>query len=559
MNLRPYQLDALESTKVAHESGLNRQLIVMPTGTGKTCVFAALRQYRQFKRRVMVLVHRDELAQQAADKIRQWNPSELVGIEMGSQVCDPNATFVIGSVQTLGRSGSQRLATFTPDSFDALVIDEAHHATASTYLNIINHFQFHVARDRMLLGVTATPNRGDGTGLGKVFDRIVYQMSIPDAIRDGWLVNLRGYRIHSRTTLDGVRTVGGDFDQAQLGAAVNTPERNKMIAEYWLENAKGRKTVGFCADIQHAKDQAAEFRRYGVPAQAIWGDDPQRQEKLADFYSGKIQALFNCNLLTEGWDHWQLRCVITERPTKSPLLFSQMIGRGTRIPDGVANMLAATPEQKALKEDCLVLDVVDNSTRHSIVTLPSLFGMGNLDIQGGTVTSARAKFDTILAEAPGLEIAPGTTLKALESQAEEADLLTVKFDPSVEAHSLLQWHRGPDNAFILLLPNKENVVILNDLLGKHVVVAAIKGETHVETYKTVGKAFTAADNMVQRYAPEYLNLLKRKAQWRDVPPTERQIALLKRLRLPYPTNITKGQAAWIITKFFASKYKKPVA
>ena len=562
MNLRQYQLDALDASVESLKRGVNKQLIVMPTGTGKTCVFAALRNYHGFKKRVMVLVHRDELAQQAADKLRRWNHGARVGIEQAEQVCPDDADFVVASVQTIGRNGSRRIEKFSPDTFDALVIDEAHHATATSYINVINHFAFDGSR-RLLLGVTATPNRGDGSGLGKVFDEIVYEMSIPDAIKNGWLVDLVGVRVQSSTSLDGIKTVAGDFEQGELGNRVNTPERNRMIVREWMKLARDRKTIAYSVNIQHAKDLANAFVQAGVKAAAVWGDDPERQAKLHEFANGDLQVLVNCGVLVEGYDCWKIACVVLGRPSKSPLIVTQQIGRGTRLPDGINNLLEA-PIAGVLKRDCLVMDVVDNTTRHSIITLPSLFGLGDIDVEGQSVLAAKAELDAAMEKVPGLDLSTVRSLSDLKAKVEAADLLTVKFAPAVTANSELQWHRGPDNSYILLLPRSEkhkneNVVILQDLLDKFTVVGTIKGVKYVKYTTSLGTAFRMADALVRQHAPELLRILRQKARWHDDPATQAQINMLRKLRIPVPNGITKGSAAKLITQFFARRTKVAAA
>src|SRR5581483_2135454 len=358
---RPYQNAALKESYNKYALGVTRQLIVLPTGTGKTVVFANLPNHHGLRGRIMVLVHTEELVNQAVDKIRKWNPSYNVDIEKAEQWTSTNANVIVASVATLGREGSERLKRFKPEEFDAIICDEAHHSTADSYIRIFNHFGLLADNNKKLLvGVTATPNRGDGVGLNLVYDEIVYQMSILDAIKQGWLSDLRGIRITTDTSLDSVKTRAGDFETGDLGRTVNTPARNRLIVEGWQKYAQDRQTVVFCVDVQHAKDLADEFMRAGIPSQAVWGDDPSREEKLKAHKAKTLRVLCNCNVLTEGYDDWQLACIVTARPTKSPLMFAQQIGRGTRIPEGIDNLVEARKKGVPLaKTDCIVLDVAD--------------------------------------------------------------------------------------------------------------------------------------------------------------------------------------------------------
>lgn len=236
--LLPPQVEAIECIMSDLSNGLNKLLLVLPTGVGKTVVIAQLPKL--FKRRIMFLVHTDELASQAVATIKAWNLTERVGMEMGDSYASVNDRIVVASVQTLGRQGSSRLAFFKKEDFDVIAIDEAHHATSETYQRIIKHFGLDmgsIITNRLLLGVTATPKRGDGSGLGNVFEKISFQYSILQAVKDGYLVNPIGLRISTNTRLDNVATQAGDLNLQQLSLAVNTPGRNRLIVESWLEHA----------------------------------------------------------------------------------------------------------------------------------------------------------------------------------------------------------------------------------------------------------------------------------------------------------------------------------
>lgn len=270
---------------------------------GKTVLFSNLLQAMNLKGRMMVLAHREELITSACDKIRCWNPTLRVGLEKAEQH-SRGEDIVVSSVATLGCSNSTRIRKFRPEDFDIIVIDEAHHATARSYRKIVEHFRIYEDRERLLLGVTATPNRSDGQGLSGVFEEIVHDYSILDAINEGWLVNLRGLAIRTRESLDMVGANREDFKVGELARAINTPQRNDLVARTWLEKAGDRRTVAFCADVQHALDLARTFKGYGISAEAVWGDDPLRSTKLAMHRKGNIEVICNCNVLTEGYDDW---------------------------------------------------------------------------------------------------------------------------------------------------------------------------------------------------------------------------------------------------------------
>ena len=182
------------------------------------------------------------------------------------------------------------------------------------------------------------PQRGDGRALAEIFEKITYSYGIRPAIEDGWLVDVKGFRVNTNINLDNVRVSKGDFEQGELEDTVNNPERNSRVVKSWLDKGEDRQTIVFTVGIQHAQDLAKEFQRHGVAAEAIWGNDPERALKLEAHRDGRITVLTNCGVLTEGYDDWRVGCILLARPTKSGMLFAQMIGRGTRLQEGTGNL-----------------------------------------------------------------------------------------------------------------------------------------------------------------------------------------------------------------------------
>lgn len=561
MLLRPYQQDALRISKERYDVGVRRQLIQLPTGTGKTPVFASLKNHHKFDNRMMVVVHREELAEQAADKIRIWNPTFRVGIEMGERECSSSDDVVVASVQTLGNL--KRLSKFVPRQFDAVVPDEAHHAVAPSWKKVFEHFglldlgETRATHRGLLLGVTATPNRGDGQGLGQVFDEIIYRMSILDAIRDGWLVDVRGFNVRTDCDLSNVQVRAGDFSVGQLEDAVNTDYRNHLIVQNWLSRGEGRQTVAFCVDIAHAKRLADTFKAYGVAAEALWGADPDRAEKLKYHKAKKLQVLTNCGVLTEGYDDWQIGCIIMARPTKSQLLFVQMAGRGTRIQDDIPNLNEAREKGLTIKKnDCILIDVVDNTGKHSLVTLASLFGLGDkTDLSGNTITRVKAKVDEAKAKYPSIDLTQVQSVDDIQAQVEKVDLFQVKWEPEVVENSKNQWKKTIGGDYIIHLPNKESVLLYQDLLDKW----NVKGTVCGNSFELIGlndlqEAFKQGDNFLQMYGREYLNLIRREAKWHKKKISLAQKNFIKRLYkyepkiLAHIDNISSGEAQALIDR-----------
>jgi ATP-dependent helicase IRC3 len=401
LQLRDYQEDALRRVAAAEARGVRRQLGVAATGLGKTVMFCALAEQR--RSRTLVLAHRDELVQQAAAKVREVWPEASVGV-VKAQQNDVHADVVVASVQTLARERrldelcapweQPGLLSGRPP-FDLVVVDEAHHATAASYVGILERLRAgqpggdcwvcaaqeaaddgaspsawppheHVISEPgpLLLGVTATPDRGDGKGLDDLFDEVTFSYDLLWGIRAQYLSELRGIRVRvENLDLDGVKVRRGDLDQGQAGRAMEASQTERHVVAAWLEHAMGRRTLVFTPTVEVARLVAEAFTDAGVRAAYVHGGTPtdDRRQMLADYSAGRIEVLANCAVLTEGYDEPRTDCIVVARPTKSRALYAQMVGRGTRRhPD---------------KADCLVLDIVGATDKLSLVTVPSLFGL----------------------------------------------------------------------------------------------------------------------------------------------------------------------------------------
>lgn len=375
MVLRDYQTECLKSIWDAYKKGVRRQLVCLPTGTGKTVIFAQMPKYFRMRKRMLVVAHRQELLDQARDQLRRANPKLRIDIEQAGRRAEPDANVVVASVQTIGRKGSKRIGLLPPEQFSIIVIDEAHHSVASTYKNVIAHFG--LMQDdtpKLLLGVTATPKRGDNRGLDEVYQDITFSRNIRQMIEANYVCPIVGYRVTSDVDLGGVAVRMGDFAAGQLSRRVNVFTRNDLVVRAHQELVNRRKTIVFCVDVDHAHDMADAFNSHDIPCRAVWGKMPtqDRADALASFREGDVRVLTNCNVLSEGYDEPTVESIIMARPTKSGLLYAQMVGRGTRLAPG--------------KRRLTVIDVVDNSARHRLVGLAALFGQeADFDLQGRDV------------------------------------------------------------------------------------------------------------------------------------------------------------------------------
>lgn len=547
---RPYQTACGEANLADYDKGVRRMLNVMATGTGKTVTFARLKEL--FKSRLpgqmMVVSHTEELVQQNAAKLRDVNPSLKVGVEMAGIYAEGTDDIISASVQTLGRLGTRRLDKFNRDMVDKLVVDEAHHSTTDAYRRVLDWSGvLNDDSDKLLVGVTATPQRTDGVTLEGAYEKISYVYGIRQAISDGWLCRIRGFRITTDTTLD-VSKSAGDFVKSELALAVNTDERNKRVVDGWVKLGGQRKTIAFTVDIDHAVKLAEEFKSRGISAEAVWGDDPERAAKLERHRNGDSTVLCNCSVLAEGYDDPSIACVLLARPTASPVLFAQMVGRGTRLYEG--------------KVDLLVIDVVDATVSHSIVTLPTLMGLANaLDLNGGDLLEAVEALEAAQADNPTVDFSKLESLAGLKQLIEQVNMLEVRFPPEVEASSDLTWFRAVDGGYRMNIPAEGEgqgfVRVFENTLGQWELAGKINGEEFHGKRTTMEDAFKTCDEQVRKRVNKLtIQYLLREATWHGKPVTKGQIQMLARLfpkRLFPISQMTSGQASKIISERLARR------
>ena len=311
-------------------NGRPKTLLVCPTGTGKTVIFSEIvRRIVAAGKRVLVLAHREELLNQAAEKIETLTGC-MTALEKGTQTSlHSMAPITIASVQTLSRE--RRLQAFDHDHFDAVIIDEAHHALSPTYRRIINHFQ------SKYLGVTATPDRGDKKKLGEIFDSLAFEYSTITAINQGYLVPIIAKQIPLKIDISQVGRSGGDYAAGDSGHAIE-PYLSEIAREV-KPLSSDRKIVMFLPLIDTSRKMVKALQDIGIAAAEVNGESADRAEIIRDFERGKYSVLCNAMLLTEGWDCPAVDCIVVLRPTKIRSLYVQMVGRGTRPAEGKKDLL----------------------------------------------------------------------------------------------------------------------------------------------------------------------------------------------------------------------------
>ena len=344
LNLRPYQNEARHSVENEWQEGRKRTLLVLPTGCGKTIVFSQIAADCVMKgQKVLIMAHRGELLEQAADKLKAVTGLKAELEKAESSAAGKWTPVVVGSVQTLMRE--KRLQRFKPDFFGAIIIDEAHHALSDSYQTVLKYFD-----GANVLGVTATPDRADMKDMGEYFESLAYEYSLAKAIKEGYLCPIKAQTIPLKLDISHVAMQSGDYKLSEVGTALD-PYLGQ-IAQEMKNYCRGRKMVVFLPLVATSKKFCRMLQEQGFRAAEVNGESADRAEILKDFSEGKYDVLCNSMLLAEGWDCPSVDCIVVLRPTKSRSLYQQMVGRGTRLFEG--------------KEYLLILDFLWLTAKHEL-------------------------------------------------------------------------------------------------------------------------------------------------------------------------------------------------
>lgn len=343
-SLRPYQAEAKQAILSAWDEGHRKTLLVLPTGCGKTVVFSSVTEEQVGKgHRVLIMAHRGELLEQAAQKLKDASGLDTVLEKAESSSLGSFIPVTVGSVQSLCQPS--RLSRFPEDYYQDIIVDEAHHCLSDSYRRVLDHFP-----EANILGVTATPDRGDMKNLGEFFDSRAYEYSMSAAIKDGYLCPIKAQMIPLELDITSVKMSSGDFAAGEIGSALE-PYLHQ-IADEMVHYCEGRKTVVFLPLIATSQRFCRMLNDRGLRAAEVNGNSEDRSQILADFEAGNYDVLCNSMLLTEGWDCPAVDCIVVLRPTKVRSLYQQMVGRGMRLSPG--------------KDHLLLLDFLWMTERHDL-------------------------------------------------------------------------------------------------------------------------------------------------------------------------------------------------
>ncbi|MFD7224807.1 DEAD/DEAH box helicase [Streptomyces sp. NPDC059883] len=513
---RPYQRDAITALRDGWKIEQNRLAVVLPTGAGKTVVFANLikgMREQLGRKRALVIAHREELIEQAAAKIRAVCPGLRVGIVKAERDHHRWVDVVVASVQTLAVKRRREAIT----EIGLIVVDECHHAAARTYMEVLEHFGAWCGVPTA--GFTATMTRTDG-GLAEVWQDVVFRLDILDMISDGYLCDVRGKAITvDALDLNKVRTRGGDLVDGQLGKALEDSGALDAIAKAYVDHAADRPGVVFTPTVATAQGAAASLRAAGITAAPVWGDmgRDERRATLARYEAGDVQVLTNCMVLTEGFDAPHTSCVVVARPTKNPGLYVQMVGRGLRPAPG--------------KRDALLLDVMGAASRHKLASMVDLTAREIGQAEEGRSLREVAEDHAATEQRRAL---------AARIQTEEINLF---------GGSAIRWLRTEGGIWFIRVTSAQFLFLVRDP-GTRLYRTRRWTESHgvhaprEDVARPLPEALAWLEQQAKVLAPRAF--VSRQARWRSGQPSPKQLGLCRRLGLAVPRGSTAGEVADLI-------------
>jgi len=533
MELRNYQKECCNKVINAWLRGERKQVISLPTGSGKTVIMGKLISHFVNKRKFqcLVITHLRELIDQTAKKFSKWFGKENVGVEMSESGAN-NEIIVVGSIQTLYRRALE-------PRFDLVCIDECHHAPNKTYLDVLERLGYYakLPESKLLLGFTATTKRSDNVGLDTIFSEITYHKNILEMIELGWLVDIKGYTVKTTTDLTMLGSSQSDFNQKQLKRITANDDRMKAIIDAYKTKIEGKKTIIFVAGIDNVEKLAQMFQDEGIEAEAIHSklNKTIRTEKLEAYRDSRLKIVINDGVLTEGFDDPSTEAIILGKPTKSNLRFIQMIGRGLRPNEG--------------KECCHVIDICDISGQHSLCTVPTIIGLPpKIEMEGDSLMEVKEQLKD-----KELKLGFTNTSKLKDLVYKPISFLTQEMPYELVNLTKLAWSKMIDNSYVLNF-NGNKYTLREDLLGRVKGTIVIKGDwlTGLK-FASLKEAFKEFDKKIIADFPKKTILLRSDKTWRHEPASVKQIELLHNLGYDGNHSISKSYASLKIEELLEAR------
>jgi len=536
--LRPYQQECVQRVLVAYEHDRHgEELLVLPTAAGKTVIFSQViaQLSDRYGVNALIIAHTDELLTQAAEKYRQIKPAAIIG-KVGGGIYDYGGEVTVASIDTICRPN--HLALLPRMDYGLVVVDEAHRSCAPKYQRVLQ-----ALKGAFVLKVTATPDRLDGQPISQ--KPPLYSSHILEMIEQGYLCDARAIAIRTEASLDSLGTERGDYREKELERAVDTPERNKRVAEAYIDHALGRRAICFAVTVEHAHHLVTALLAAGIPAASVSGETPpaERKHLYRALREGSLNVLTNVLCLTEGFDLPQVECVIMARPTQSRALYTQCIGRGLR--------LAPT------KRDCVILDLTDNCLKHRLEPqdLSKILGKNLHDGESVLETIKREAEEEVTQK----RLASGNPLVRRLKDTRTKDL-------AIDIKARLDWQEQTNGTFLLEVePHKHRILL----------VPSRSGDGSYAVWAELAPTFTrqrwltdAPLGWAQEHAERQARLLQagekkrvlvdRSAAWRSLPvdPQSKQASWLCTFAIPHWESLTRGEASDILDHRFAERERE---
>lgn len=480
MKLRYYQFDAQTAVQKNVERGILGNLVVIPVGGGKSVIIGHLALWalrNQPGKKALILAHRKELSTQNAQKIQTIDPSIKLGFEKSKDICPKEANIMMASIQTIGKEGIERVRRWAdPKEIGVILVDEAHHIPGGKTYQILLEEIRRENPNVIVVGFTATPKRGDGEKIEDYISHVAYEIGMAELVEKKFLARIIGFKIRTETSMgDFVGEKRKDFDEKKLAKLVNNIKRNQLAVDIYKNKHQGQSALAFCVSKAHARAVATMFIESGVKAACITEDTPEKEREnlLQAFKDGEIQVLTNAMVLTEGFDAPKIQVLFMLRPTKSPVLLEQMIGRGLRL---IAYPNPRDPEGEWLidwesKSNCHIYDFVDQkATQAGACNLATMLDLNpEFDMNGEDVFGLKARMDShsegdpLLAAALAQAHTPEEIEMLLQSHNLMAELQAIRYVPDQSA----QWMEISPSESWIQLPYGETARVHVNSLGAY--------------------------------------------------------------------------------------------